>query len=475
VLYNSFHFIFLFLPLCLLLYFLSARLSRGLANVVLAVMSFIFYAYWDWQRLTAAHPVPTNLLLLLGSIVFNYAVGAAVRRRPSRALLAFGIAVNLAVLGYFKYFNFGLQNLAVLLNREIKPWQIALPLGISFFTFTQIAFLADAYRGQAKELDFWRYCLFVAFFPHLIAGPIVHHGELMPQFATPAAKRWTPPNLHIGLAFFTLGLFKKVVLADTCGPWADEVFSRAPQAGCLDAWRGALAYTFQLYFDFSGYSDMAIGLGMLFNVRLPDNFDAPYRAQSIADFWRRWHMTLSRFLRDYIYIPLGGNRRGEPRRQFNLLVTMFLGGIWHGAGWTYVIWGTYHGLLLVLNHAWTTRNIRLPLVLSRAITFLAVLIGWVLFRAASLHDAGRLLRAMSGLGRSHAPLGPWSLVQYQLGFLGLLVVFVNVAPTTKQWIESRPLADKRAAALGFLFFLALLWMRNSLLTNAPSQFIYFQF
>jgi D-alanyl-lipoteichoic acid acyltransferase DltB (MBOAT superfamily) len=454
------------------LYFGAAAISRGLANGVLCVASLAFYAWWDWKDQGWR-----NLLLLLGSILVNFAAGALLRRRPSRATLAVAIAANLALLGYFKYANFALYNWSAVSGGPFVPLHVVLPLGISFFTFTQIAFLVDCHRGLARELDLTRYVLFVSFFPHLIAGPIVHHSQLMPQLSTTLPKRWTLANVHPGLAFFTLGLFKKVAIADTVAPWAGEVFAIAGPVGLVDAWRGALAWTMQLYFDFSGYSDMAIGLGLLFNVRLPDNFDAPYRATSIADFWRRWHITLSRFLRDYLYIPLGGNRLGEGRRKFNLFLTMLLGGIWHGAGWTFVLWGGYHGVLLVLQRAWNNRGGALPAPLARPLTFLAVVVGWVLFKASSVDQAGWVLGGMAGLhgvGKtSPSPGAPTAVAQ--LVVLGALLAFVNVMPTTKQWVETRDLNARRAVLLGTLFFLCLLLMRTSLLNNTPSPFIYFQF
>jgi D-alanyl-lipoteichoic acid acyltransferase DltB (MBOAT superfamily) len=468
VLYNSFEFIFVFLPACLVLYFGAAAISRGLANGVLCAASLVFYARWDWRDQGWR-----NLLLLLGSIVVNFAAGAHLRRRPSRTVLAIAVAVNLAVLGYFKYANFALFNFAAVTGRSFAPLHVMLPLGISFFTFTQIAFLVDACRGRTRELDLTRYVLFVSFFPHLIAGPIVHHGQLMPQFSAALAKRWNPANVHPGLAFFTLGLFKKVGIADTVAPWAVAVFDAEHAPAFFEAWRGALAYTMQLYFDFSGYSDMAIGLAMLFNVRLPDNFDAPYRATSVADFWRRWHMTLSGFLRDYLYIPLGGNRLGEPRRRTNLMLTMVLGGIWHGAGWTFVLWGAYHGVLLVAQRTFGQRGAALPLPLARLLTFMAVVGGWVLFRAPSIRRAGSMYLGMLGLygvdaGGLASTVAPW------LALVGLLV-FVQLAPTTKRWVETRPLNAWRAVLLGTLFFVCLLLMRTAHLTHRPSPFIYFQF
>jgi D-alanyl-lipoteichoic acid acyltransferase DltB (MBOAT superfamily) len=476
LLYNSFEFLFVFLPICLLVYFATAKASRGLANVALCVGSFYFYAWKkDWS-------LDWWLLAIISiSILFNYTIGRLLREQRitgghAYAALTVGVVANLSTLAYFKYANFALWNWAALTGRAFHPLAITLPLGISFFTFTQIAFLVDAYRGKARELGFARYCLFVAFFPHLIAGPIVHHSELMPQFAAAGAKRWLPPNVHIGIAFLTLGLCKKVIIADTCAPWADKVFNAPGYMACVDAWRGAIAYTMQLYFDFSGYSDMAIGLAMMFNVRLPDNFNSPYKSVSIIDFWRRWHMTLSRFLRDYLYIPLGGNRKGEGRRQLNLMITMLLGGIWHGAGWNFAAWGSYHGALLTVNHAWEKRGTPLPTPIARLLTFLAAVVGWVMFRASSLPAAGRLLRSMAGLGpKTAAAARPFGVVSGQLIVLVLLLLLANLAPNTKQYIESRPLGRGRAVGLALLFFLCLLWMHDALLTHAPQPFIYFQF
>ncbi len=475
MLYNSFDFIFVFLPICLALYFLSAKLSLRLANVVLTLMSFGFYGYWDWTHPAQHGPPLGNMMVLVASILLNYTIGALVRKHRHVGLLATGITINLLVLGYFKYTNFLLFNINAILDGSIPLWQIALPLGISFFTFTQIAFLVDAHRGLAKEMDFFRYCLFVTFFPHLIAGPIVHHSQIMPQFADPGAKRWNPHNVNIGIAFFCLGLAKKVLIADAVAPWANAVFSAGGPVASADAWLGSLSYAMQLYFDFSGYSDMAIGLAMLFNVRMPDNFDAPYRAAGIVDFWRRWHITLSNFLRDYLYIPLGGNRKGPTRRRINLLLTMLLGGIWHGAGWTFAIWGAWHGILLTINHLWSQNHRPMPAWLSRPVTFLAVLVGWVFFRANSTPDAvhllGRMFIPVGDAARSAAILD-W---RYAAPVLAVLLVFVNVMPTTKRWIESKPLGLARAVGLGILFFICLLMMRNAFLTNTPSQFIYFQF
>jgi alginate O-acetyltransferase complex protein AlgI len=406
MLFNSYSFLLLFLPVTLLVFFRVGRYSQRLGATWLTAASLFFYGWWN----------PAYLSLLLASILFNYAVGFALAREYNRGheyarnrLLAWGILGNLALLAWFKYAGFIAGNVNAAFGAHLDFGGIILPLGISFFTFTQIAFLVDASKGLAREFNFIHYCLFVTYFPHLIAGPVLHHKEMMPQFARPETYRLNHENLAVGFSIFAIGLFKKVVLADSIAAYATPVFAAAHQDHALtffEAWGGALSYTLQLYFDFSGYSDMAIGLSRLFGIKLPLNFASPYQAVNIIDFWRRWHMTLSRFLRDYLYIPLGGSRHGAVRRYINLFVTMLLGGLWHGAGWTYVVWGGLHGLYLTINHAWhglsraygrdPERPSRAGRLVGRAITFLAVVVGWVFFRSESVDGALRLLKTMSG-------------------------------------------------------------------------------
>ena len=326
MLFNSYSFIFLFLPVVLLGYFAIGRRSHLAVVVWLTLASLVFYAFGGWQF------VP----LLLVSIAFNYGVGylliaRKLGLRARFAVLTTGVAGDLLVLGIFKYAGFFAANLDALLSTGLMV-NIVLPVGVSFYTFTQIAFLVDAYRGQVARYALPHYALFVTYFPHLIAGPILHHRDMIPQFER-AEKRPDPHLILCGLIIFAIGLFKKTCLADGIQPLVAQAFG--PATPTFDqAWIGVLAYTFQLYFDFSGYSDMAIGMSLMFGIFLPLNFNSPYKATSIIDFWRRWHMTLSQFLRDYVYIPLGGNRRGRILRYVNLMITMLLGGLWHGAAWT---------------------------------------------------------------------------------------------------------------------------------------------
>ncbi|QJD31486.1 MBOAT family protein [Methylococcus geothermalis] len=411
MLFNSYGFILGYLPIVLGGFFLIARNSHRLAALWLAAASVFFYGWWNVKF------VP----LLLASIAFNYAIGYAIGHArvssSARHLLAAGIVADLVLLGVFKYTHFFIGSINDFFGLNIELARIVLPLGISFFTFTQIAYLVDVYRGIAREYDFIHYLLFVTYFPHLIAGPVLHHKQMMPQFASASIYRPQYSNMGIGLTLFTIGLAKKVLLADSFGQYADPVFAAAKdgfEPRFIMAWTGALAYTFQLYFDFSGYSDMAVGLSRMFGVQLPVNFNSPYKAWNVIEFWRRWHMTLSAFLRDYLYIPLGGNRLGPVRRHVNLMITMLLGGLWHGANWTFVVWGGLHGFFLVSNHAWRALRLRLgiPLVeptgLGRmtgvAITFLCVVVAWVFFRAESL-AAGLVIAkgcfGLSGLALSH--------------------------------------------------------------------------
>jgi len=334
------------------------------------------------------------------------------------------------MLGYFKYTNFLVENINAIFENDYHLNKIILPLAISFFTFQQIAYLVDAYRGETKEYNFLHYCLFVTFFPQLIAGPIVHHREMLPQFASDLIYKLNFKHISVGFTIFILGLFKKVVLADGVSVYATPVFIAADSGitiTFLEAWCGALAYTLQLYFDFSGYSDMAIGIARMFGVRLPLNFNSPYKAKNIVEFWRRWHMTLSRFLRDYLYIPLGGSRRGPIRRYINLMTTMILGGLWHGAGWSFAIWGALHGAYLIINHAWSKmfhESLWWKYVgkyLAWPITFLSVVVAWIPFRAETLSGAKNIWLCMAGQQGFSLPVSYFDKINRLNGFGDYLI------------------------------------------------------
>ncbi len=469
MLFNSGQFLFLFLPVVLAVFFyLGVKGWRLAAAGWLALASLAFYG---WH-----HPFKLIPIILI-SAGFNYWIGVKLSRRPGRLLLTAGIAANLALLAYFKYAAFIVDNVAPLIGVDHSPIRIALPIGISFYTFTQIAFLVDAARGKARETGLVHYLLFVTYFPHLIAGPILHHSEMMPQFRRTETylPRWS--NFVLGASWFAAGLFKKTVLADGVAIFAGPAFTAAAQGhapGMADAWIGVLSYTLQIYFDFSGYTDMAIGLAKMMGIDFPVNFNSPYKAASIVDFWRRWHMTLSRFLRDYLYIPLGGNRLGPVRRHANLMVTMLLGGLWHGASWNFVLWGGIHGAALVVNHLWRHSGIGLPRFAGWLLTLLVVMLAWVPFRADSLPATMVMWRSLFNPVSSSTT----SMAEPVLWIAGLFAIAL-LLPNMQQLLGGqirRPLPSWRPSVAWALVFgaglglgIAAMEMQNA------SQFLYFRF
>ncbi|WP_416897460.1 MAG: MBOAT family O-acyltransferase [Minwuia sp.] len=399
MIFSSDLFIFAFLPAALLGLVVARRLF-GAHLYWIVIASLFFYGYWK----------PVYLPLIVGSILINFALGRAIERNRSKPLMVVGVTINLLALGWFKYANFLAENVEWATGAEIGLPEIVLPLAISFFTFQQISYLVDAYRGETHPHSFIQYAAFVSFFPQLIAGPILQQKRTMQEFAGPKAFHVTAEGLGFGLMIFIAGMAKKLLIADPMGTIATPLFDHALEnpLSLEQAWTAALAYSFQLYFDFSGYSDMAIGLAMMVSIRLPVNFNSPYRAVNIADFWRRWHMTLSGFLRDYLYIPLGGNRHGPSRTYVNLFIVMVLGGLWHGAGWTFIIWGALHGGYLLLHRFFAHRiKPHLPgaealapvwTVISWALTMVLVVIAWVVFRADTLDAAINVWTGMAGMG-----------------------------------------------------------------------------
>ena len=392
MLFNSYIFIFVFLPSTLLIYFyINSKNLIQHGKLFLVLSSLFFYSWWNIIYLP----------IIVVSIFFNYSLGKFLLENSlsiyRKHILIAGISLNILLLGYFKYADFFILNFNTLFNTNNTLLHLLLPLAISFFTFQQISYLVDSYRLETKEYDFLNYALFVTFFPQLIAGPIVHHKEMMPQFAKKENRRINYYNINIGLFIFSMGLFKKVIIADTFATWATSGFDVATTLNLVEAWVTSLSYTFQLYFDFSGYTDMAIGAALLFNIKLPINFNSPYKALNIQDFWRRWHITLSRFLKDYIYIPLGGNQKGELLTYKNLMITFILGGLWHGAGWTFIFWGFLHGAALVIHRFWSKLGFKLWSWFAWLITFNFINISWVFFRAKEWDDAIKVLDGMFSL------------------------------------------------------------------------------
>lgn len=456
MLFNSLEFVFLFLPTTLLAFHAVRMFSPGSSQLLTAVLLFFslfFYGYWN----------PDYLLLLIGSILFNFMAGRLIRQSRSKLVLALGVTGNLFCLGYFKYAGFITAEISAAFGTGWSAPVILLPLAISFFTFQQVAYLVDCYRGTAEQDGgILQFGLFVSFFPQLIAGPIVRHADVAAQFrnALPRPPRFS--QLGFGVSLFIFGLFKKVAIADSIAPIADASFAIAESGGVpslLDAWAGLLAFTLQIYFDFSGYTDMALGLAAMFGITLPMNFASPYKATSIIDFWRRWHMTLSAFLRDYIYIPLGGGRSGSVRRYINLLFVMLAGGLWHGAGWNFVLWGGCHGLMLCVNHGWKrmtggrTPAGRAGSLLFWAITFLGVSLAWVLFRADNLDTAIAMYRGLAGLGGIELPAGLHDRLT-ATGLLGSDTIIRAV-----QWTGERSFQSTDLLLLAFGLFCCLILPR----------------
>ena len=408
--------------------------------------------------------------MLLASICVNYFFGRWLTANRSKKVLAAGVAFNLLFLAYYKYTNFIIENLNYLFDAGFAMQNIVLPLGISFFTFTQTAYLVDVYRGETKAYSKSDYLLFVTIFPHLIAGPILYHRDMIPQFSQSERYKINYKNLTYGILWFTIGLFKglfkKVAIADKLAVFANNVFNNTEFITMLDAWGGSLAYTLQLYFDFSGYSEMAIGLGLMFNYNLPLNFNLPYRATSIIDFWRRWHMTLSAFLKNYLYIPLGGNRTGHHLR--NIMITMFLGGLWHGAGWTFIFWGVLHGIYICINHLWRKTKYTLPQWLNWFITFNAVNIAWIFFRAASFSDAMVVLLKMFSFNE---------LLKYSKNIIGIndiatLIAFVILILLNLDTIN---IIQKFSPKFYWVILLVILFIYPILKLGEATSFLYFQF
>lgn len=470
MLFNDPVFIFLFLPVVVTGYFFLGRYTQSCApSVWLLSASLFFYAQWNAYY----------LLLLAASVAINFSIGQQLRNKTQQRhryrLLWLGIASNLSLLAYYKYADFFISNVNNISNTNWPLLELLLPLAISFFSFQQIAYLVDCYRHQVQEHSFLNYAMFVCFFPQLIAGPIVHHRLMMPQFAAPENKHLQLEHLRRGMFLFAVGLFKKLILADNFATIADAGFADTANLDALNAWLTSLSYTFQIYFDFSGYCDMAIGAALMLNIYLPINFNSPYKARNIQEFWRRWHITLSNWLRDYVYIPFGGNRGSSNNTYRNLLLTFVLGGLWHGAAWTFVIWGAMHGAALAAHRLFQQSSLQIPRWLAIMMTFIFVNFAWVMFRADSLNDAFVVYQAMFGFTDITSPATLGEPSTYQLmGFAAILLsclLLPNSMALANGSIKKPGPVLSSALLCGVMFFIALI--ANN--TSTPSPFLYFNF
>lgn len=454
--FNSNIFLFAFLPVVFTAFWLAR--TKQQRYLILTVSGYVFYGYWNWRF----------CFLLLFSSVVSFVAGLMIDRATSqaarRAWLITSVAVDLSLLGFFKYYNFVASNLTRIAPGAAPPLlDIVLPIGISFYTFHTISYIVDVSAGRVKATrNFFEYLAYVSLFSQLVAGPIIRFREIEDDLERIDG----PPredHMARGLGFFVTGLIKKSVIADSIASWIGPILGLPQSLSVTGAWMAALGYAFQLYYDFSGYSDMAIGLGLMFGLRIPQNFNAPYRAVGISDFWRRWHISLSRWLRDYLYIPLGGNRRGEVRTYVNLLVTMLLGGLWHGANWTFVVWGAYHGSLLALGRLAGPAFDAVPHALKRAFTFLLVLFGWVIFRSTDLTMAGDWLGKMFGIGAGAGAV-PVNLVAWVV----VALLLVNLVPET--WDVQFGTRLRWAPVYATAFLIAYLFVNQQ-----PTVFLYYQF
>ncbi len=457
MLFNSFAFLLVFLPLALTLHWLVERFRPDWRLPLLVVLSFAFYGYWDWR-----------FMPLLGlSILLNWIVTQVFLKIRVDALVVTAICLNLIVLGIFKYANFFAGLVGFVPGMSVSRFDIVLPLGISFFTFHHVMYLADLKAGRAPRYDLVRYALYIGFFPQVLAGPLVRWSEIMHQFdERPYAQPDAAERVARGIMLLVVGLSKKVFLGDPLSEYVNPVF-QAAAAGkivtTVEAWQATLGFTFQIYFDFSGYTDMALGIALLFGVVLPQNFDAPYRATSLQDFWRRWHMTLSRFLRDYLYIALGGNRRGLALQLVALFATMTLGGLWHGAGFTFIAWGIAHGLGLCIGLAWRKAGLPMPAPLGWLLTLLYVIFCWVLFRAQTFDAALKIYEALIGL----TPFGQG----FKWRSIALAALVATIGPTAWTLVHKMPARRSVAVVFAVVFVLILFKIGD----DANYEFIYFQF
>lgn len=458
MLFSTQPFLLVFLPIVLLLFYSCAKI-RPLRQLVLIGASFVFYGIWNWRF------VPFLFLLTLLNWLLAYQFG----RTKQKLWLVIGIIINLAMLGFFKYANFFAENIEALWGRQHVAWQIVLPLGISFFVFQKISYLVDLSRGAKNIYNVLDFFEFVTFFPQLISGPLVRHNEIIPQFENNPKSAYFWENISKGLCFIVIGLVKKAGIAESLGMICNPLFDQVSNGQMLNwgqAWVAAISYSLQIFFDFSGYSDMAIGIALLFGLRLPFNFNAPYQSHNLQEFWRRWHMTLSRFFRDYLYIPLGGNRCSSTREATNLMLTMLLAGLWHGAGWTFIAWGGLHGSGLVVNHFWKRTNLKLPSFLGWFLTLLFLIFTWVIFRASDFNSAVHIWQSMIGLYGTGSVTFKHSF-EFWVGILLVLLcpasqILINRYLRPSVWI----------AVIGgviAVFFLLLVGGR------IPDAFIYFRF
>lgn len=459
--FNTYSFILIFLPIVFLLYYLLARINYKLSKIELILASLLFYGCYNIKYIP----------FIIISIIVTYYLGRLITHseKNKKFLLIIALIFNIGILIYFKYLNFFIDNINMVINTGLVMRKVVLPLGISFYTFQQIAYIVDSYKDEQVNANLLDYSFSIIFFAKMPQGPIVKYKELISQYSNPENYKINWTNLNKGFFLFTFGLLKKVIIADTLSKYVSPGFDVSSSLTLIEAWGVAIAYTLQLYFDFSGYTDMAIGLGYFFNIKMPENFDSPYQSNSIIDFWRRWHITLGDFLKNYVYIPLGGNRKGKIRKDINLLITMLVCGLWHGASWNFIIWGGIHGIFLIINHKIRKKNIRIPLIIKRLVTFLLVLIGWVIFRANTFYDSLKVYKGM--LGVNGIKLSNLTYFNKEaLVISGMLLAIVMFVPNGKNIFNKYWKPNYLWLVITICVFVYCIMSLNK-----PTEFLYLQF
>ena len=460
MLFNSYEFIFAFLPITFLVYFYlnTKRYTYG-AKVFLVIASLFFYSWWNIIYLP----------LILGSMLFNYFIGASLGKKSTKAILTFGIVGNVLLLGYFKYADFFIINYNWVLSTDTPLLHLALPLAISYFTFQQIAFLVDSYRGETKEYNFLNYATFITFFPQLLMGPIMHHKEIIPQFENKFKLKIKWSNVSLGLFIFAMGLAKKTLLGDPLTEYAQVAFDNAQSLTMLEAWYASLSYVLSYYFDLSGYADMAIGIGKMFNIDIPLNFNSPYKSRNFAEYWQRWHMTLSRFLGDYVYKSLGGNKRLTHVMYINIMITFLVSGFWHGAGWTFVLWGILNGAFVVMAHMMRKAKIKMNYYGAWALMFLGVIITRILFVSGDFADAWHVTYTLFDVTSLHFDNLKYADKYFQTFYLALAL---TLALAFKNSIE---ISKNFKPNLKYSLYTAILLSASLFTFSKAKEFLYFQF
>ena len=460
MLFNSYEFLFLFLPICFFVYFyLNSKKLVTASKIFLVVASLFFYSWWN----------VIYLPLILGSMLFNFFVGQALGKKSTKKMLTFGIIGNVLLLGYFKYTDFFISNFNWALNKDVDLLHLALPLAISYFTFQQIAFLVDSYRGETKEYNFLNYSIFITFFPQLLMGPIVHHKEMVPQFEIKWKLYINWENVALGFFIFAIGLAKKTLIGDPLTDYAQYAFNNAKELSSIEAWYASTSYVLSYYFDLSGYADMAIGIGKMFNIDIPKNFNSPYKARNFADYWKRWHITLSRFLGDYIYKSLGGNKNLVIVMYMNIMITFFVSGFWHGAGWNFVVWGLLNGIFVVMAHMMRKANLKMNLYLAWFLMFIGLILTRILFVADSFSDAWYVTYTLFDISNLRFDnlyyIDPYLQSFYLVLALGLAVGAKN----------SMELAENFKPNKKYLFYTIILLTASLFTFSSAKEFLYFQF